>query len=161
MSPQNLVPKLFLGICGVVVALPFFWLFGGVAWLDTQVFPPRRPKNMPKNSVWIDAPGLPISWHHGWWFGCGLSSSGVSNYCRLSGEDGEEIYAGEYLPCGGRSPVPESTIDLVPSPSSVGMWIADKRLARLTPIGALRSGDILLPVATIDQCGKFKGSASP
>jgi hypothetical protein len=156
MSTQNLVPKLLLGIVAIVVALPLLWLFGGVRWLDTQVFPPRRPKNMPENAVWIDAPALPISWHHGWWFGCDMSSSGTANYCRLVMANGEEVYAGEYLPCSGKSPLPVSTMELVQPPDSVEMWIADKRLTALAPIGSLRNGNFLLPVVVIDRCDKFK-----
>ena len=115
--------------------------------------PPRRPRHMAKNSVWIDAPALPISWHHGWWFGCDISSSGTTNYCRLVGADGKQINAGEYLPCGRGSPIPESSMLLVPPPPrSFGMWLADNRLSSLSPIGYLSDGDILLPAAAIDRC---------
>ena len=69
---------------------------------------------------------------------------------------GEEVYAGEYLPCGGRSPLPVSTIALVPPADSVDMWIADKRLAKLAPIGALRDGNVLLPVTVLDRCENFR-----
>src|SRR5437870_6868742 len=51
---------------------------------------------MPQNAVWIDAPALPMSWNRGWWFGCDLSPSGTTNYCRLVTANGEEVYAGEY-----------------------------------------------------------------
>jgi hypothetical protein len=156
MSRQDFVPKLLLGLVAILVSLPFFWLFGGIGWLDTQVFPPRRPRNMPKNAVWINAPALPISWHHGWWFGCDMSASGTANYCRLVMANGEDVYAGEYLPCGGKTPLPASTIELAPPPANVEMWIADKRLTALAPIGFLRSGNFLLPVAALDRCDKFK-----
>lgn len=156
MSRQNLVPKLLLGLGAILAALALFWLFGGISWLDTQVFPPRRPKNMPENAVWIDAPALPISWHHGWWFGCAMSSSGMANYCRLEMANGEEVYAGEYLPCDGKSPVPARSMHLVKPPHDVEMWIVDKRLTTLAPIGFLRSGDFLLPLVVLDRCDKFK-----
>jgi hypothetical protein len=155
MSRQNVVPRLLLGLVGFFLALPLFWLFGGLGWLE-QMFPPRRPKSMPRNAVWIDAPALPISWHHGWWFGCDMSSSGTANYCRLVMASGEEVYAGEYLPCGGKSPLPVSAIELVPPGDSVEMWIVDKRLAKLAPVGALRNGNFLLPVVVLDRCDKFR-----
>jgi len=120
------------------------------------VFPPRRPKDMPQNAVWIDAPALPMSWNRGWWFGCDLSPSGTTNYCRLVTANGEEVYAGEYLPCGRKLPVPVSTMELLPPPHNVEMWIADKRLKTLAPVGALQNGDLLLPVAILDRCDKFK-----
>jgi len=152
MSSKNLVSPILV-VAAVLIALPLFWLAGGIRWLDTRVFPPRRPRHMPKNSVWIDAPALPISWHHGWWFGCDISSSGTTNYCRLVGADGKQINAGEYLPCGRGSPIPESSMLLVPPPPrSFGMWLADNRLSSLSPIGYLSDGDILLPAAAIDRC---------
>jgi|SRR4051812_37593251 hypothetical protein len=160
MNRRDLLIRLLVGLVVAVMALPLFWMLGGIRWLDTQVFPPRRPKNMPQNAVWIDAPALPISWHHGWWFGCDTPSSSTANYCRLVMANGEEVYAGGYLPCDSRSPLPMSKIDLVPPPEKVGMWIVDKRLTRLVPIGALRDGDLLLPVVVLDRCDELKGAHS-
>jgi hypothetical protein len=159
MSRQNLGPKLLIGLVAILAALLLFWIFGGMRWLDTQVFPPQRPKNMPKNSIWVDAPALPISWHHGWWFGCDMSSSGTANYCRLVMANGEEVYAGEYLPCGGKSPVPVSKMELVQPPDSWEMWIGDNRLDGLAPIGFLRNGNFLLPVIVLDHCDKLKNTS--
>lgn len=153
---QKLV-NLLLAFSAIVIALPFFWLFGGVRWLETRVFPPQRPKEMPQNAIWIDAPALPISWHHGWWFGCLMSSSGIANECRLVMPNGDEVYAGEYLPCSSKSQLLSSEIELVPPPQKVGMWVADKRLTTLAPIGALRNGDLLLPAVVIDRCDELKG----
>jgi hypothetical protein len=158
MDRQSLVSKLLLGVAALGVAIPMFWLAGGIGWLDTHVFPPRRPKNMPENAIWIDAPALPISWHHGWWFGCDIASSGMANYCRLVTASGEEVYAGEYLACSLKSAMRVSDMKLVPPPAYVGMWIADERLTELAPIGALRNGDLLLPVVTLDRCDKFKST---
>lgn len=142
----------------LLIALSLFWVSGGVTWLQTKVLPPRRPKDMPLNSVWIDAPSLPISWHRGWWFGCEVTQSGAANYCRFVDGDGEQVYAGEYLPCGTKTPLPVSTKELVPPPNNEAIWIADKRLNTLAPVGALRNGDLLLPVVVLDRCDKFKQS---
>jgi hypothetical protein len=158
MDRQNLVLNLFLGVAVLVVSLPLFWLAGGIGWLDTKVFPPRRPKAMPQNAVWIAGPPLPISWHHGAWFGCTVAPSGKANYCRLVLANGKEVYAGEYLPCESKVPLAISTKELAPPPPNVGMWILDKRLARLAPVGALKSGDLILPVDVLDRCDKFKQS---
>ena len=155
---ESLGVKLLLGLAVIVVALPLFWLGGGVSWLDKTVFPPRRPKDMPQNAIWIDAPALPISWHHGWWFGCDASESGKADYCRLVMADGSKVYAGEYLPCGGSSPLPMSGMNLVPPPDHLEMWIADKRLNTLAPIGFLKDGNILLPVAVLDRCDGMRRS---
>jgi hypothetical protein len=155
MDRSALFLKLLLGLAALAVALPLFWMAGGIAWLDTKVFPPARPKKLPQNAVWIDAPTLPISWHHGWWFGCNVAQSGAANYCRLVMANGEEVYAGEYLPCGSRTPLPVSTKDLVPPANNDLIWISDERLSTLAPVGTLRNGDLLLPVVVLDRCHEF------
>jgi hypothetical protein len=151
---MTLVSRVLLALATLIVAFPVFWVAGGVARLDKTVFPPRRPKDMPQNAIWIDAPSLPISWHHGWWFGCETPPSGTANYCRLVEPDGNQVYSGEYLPCGATSPVPISNIALVPPPDE--MWIADKRLKEMATIGALHGGDLLLPIAVLDRCDELK-----
>jgi hypothetical protein len=156
MDRLSLFSRILVALAGLIVGFPLFWFAGGITWLDTKVFPPRRPRDMPQNSVWIDAPALPISWHHGWWFGCETTSSGTANYCRLVMANGTKVFEGEYLPCEGRLPIPMSKLNLVPPPDQVGMWIADNRLKDLAPIGALREGDLLLPVVALDRCDELK-----
>ena len=150
---------LFVSIAVLVVGAPLFWMEGGLAWLQKAVFPPRRPRFMPVNSIWIDAPSLPISWHHGWWFGCGLSSSGATNYCRLVGADGQEIYAAEYLPCAGDSPIDETSVRLVAPPHSTDMWLFSE--GHDDVVGFLADGDLLLPVAVRNKCGSVKSRLFP
>ena len=70
--------------------------------------------------------------------------------------NGEEVYAGVYLPCESKVPLTVSTNELAPPPHNVDMWIADKRLAKLAPVVALKSGDVLLPVDVLDRCDQFK-----
>ena len=150
---------LFVSIAVLVVGAPLFWMEDGLAWLQKAVFPPRRPRFMPVNSIWIDAPSLPISWHHGWWFGCGLSSSGATNYCRLVGADGQEIYAAEYLPCAGDSPIDETSVRLVAPPHSTDMWLFSE--GHDDVVGFLADGDLLLPVAVRNKCGSVKSRLFP
>jgi hypothetical protein len=147
--------KVVLGCVVVLIAVaPFFWMAGGVYWLDTKVFPPTRPRFMPFNSVWIDAPALPISWHHGWWFGCGLSSSGAANYCRLVGADGQQVYGSEYLPCKSDSPISEESVQLVAPKDSSGMWLFGEENEGV--IGFLADGDVMLPLPVRGKCNQIK-----
>lgn len=147
--------KITLGfIAVIVIAGPLFWTAGGVQWLDTKVFPPTRPRFMPINSVWIEAPHLPIEWHHGSWFGCGVSSSGAANYCRLVAANGQEIYGGEYLPCSSSSPIVEPNIRLATPPDSVDMWLFGEENDGV--IGFLADGDILLPLSVRGKCNQVK-----
>ena len=149
----------FGGIVVLIVLAPFFWMAGGVHWLDTKVFPPTRSRFMPVNSVWIDAPALPISWHHGWWFGCGLSSSGAVNYCRLVGADGQQVYGGEYLPCNSTSPINEESARLVARADSFEMWLFGEGSEGV--IGFLADGDVLLPLSVRDKCNQVKARLHP
>lgn len=148
------IRTVLLGIALLIAGLPLFWLLGGIRWLAVEVFPVRCPRFMPINSVWIDAPSLPISWHHGWWFGCGVSQSGTTNYCSLAGADGELAYEGEYLPCGSGFPIEENNIQLVPPPDDSDLWLFGE--GNKGVIGFLADGNRLLPVPAQDKCGQVK-----
>lgn len=150
---------LLLSIAALVVGLPLFWVEGGCYWLQTKVFPPRRPRFMPVNSVWIEAPSLPISWHRGWWFGCGFSSSGTANYCRLVEAEGSLVYGSEYLPCSSRSPIDEKNIRLVAPPHGASMWLFGEGNDGV--VGFLANGDLLLPASAIEKCGQVKTRLHP
>jgi hypothetical protein len=148
----------WVSVIAIVIATPLFWVEGGCNWLQTKVFPPKRPRFMPVNSVWIDAPSLPISWHHGWWFGCGFYSSGT-NYCRLVGADGQQVYGGEYLPCDSNSPINDSDIRLVPPPDSSDMWLFSENSDAV--VGFLADGDLLLPLSVRQKCSVLKTRLRP
>lgn len=155
-SEKSLITT-FAWLLGVPVfalaAMFMFWMFGGIRWLETKVFPPQRPHFMPLNSIWIDGLPLPISWHHGWWFGCSQSPSGTTNYCRLVVANGAEVYAGEYLPCSSRSPIQEASIRLVP-PDAQDLWLFRRGID--APLGFLEGGDLLVPVAVWSECESIK-----
>ena len=137
----------------MLIAVFTFWMVGGLHWME-KAFPPKRPKFMPIGSVWIEGLPLPISWHHGWWFGCDLSSSGLANYCRLVLADGSPVYADEYLPCSSQTPIPEVNIHLVPPVDPAGMWLF--RWKNDGVIGFLSDGDLLLPASMRENCGQVK-----
>jgi hypothetical protein len=134
----------------IVAAILLFCLGGGLYWLQKYVFPPRRPRFMPANSVWIDAPPLPISWHHGWWFGCDISSSGLADYCRFVTADENEVYADEYLPCRSHVAIQEANAHLKPPRDSFDLWLFEWQSDGV--IGFLSDGDLLLPTSLQNQC---------
>lgn len=125
----------------------YFWLAGGIGWLATDVFPPQRPGFMPVNSVWIDAPSLPLSWHHGWWFGCRVSESRRTNFCLLVSH-GQSRYQGDYLSCRTHAPISEKDLKLIAPRNSMSMWLDSSGAVA----GFTRDGDILLPVGMISKC---------
>jgi hypothetical protein len=105
---------------------------------------------MPTASIWIDAPALPISWHHGWWFGCAPSASGAADFCRLVKADGEQIYAGEYLRCSDGAGVAERDIRLVTPRDSSEMWLFGEGDDGV--VGFLDNGDLLVPKSVMRDC---------
>ena len=156
---QRSTTLVLISIAACVVGLPLFWVEGGCYWLQTRVFPPRRPRLMPLNSVWIEASSLPISWHRGAWFGCGLSYSRTANYCRLVGKDGEFICEGEYLSCATHSPIAERDIHLVPPKDSGEAWVFTERSNCV--IGLLANGEVLLPATEMGKCEETKARLFP
>jgi hypothetical protein len=119
---------------------------------------------MPSNAIWIDAPALPISWHHGWWFGCDIDQNDKTNHCilvaaadPLNGGPQQDriVYSGSYLPCKASMPIPVTQLELKPPRDSFNMWIqrpGSPYEDRSAPIGLLISGDILVPADSLSKC---------
>jgi hypothetical protein len=118
-----------------------------LSWWGGQ--PSIRPRDMPRDSVWIHAPNLPFEWHHGWWFGCWIDSDGHSNRCRLWGGQGDKpiVFEGLYISCKDHSPVPASELKLKAPPDSSQMWVGGP-----APAAFLQNGDYLVPVVSPHGC---------
>jgi hypothetical protein len=154
MNKEKLLARTLLGLVVLVCCTFLFWFQGGIRWLERDIFPPRRPSFMPSNAIWIDAPPLPISWHHGWWFGCNLSPSGATDYCRLVNE-GRTVYGGDYVSCRTRGPVPEQALQLIAPPhGSQDMWLFGENAEGVA--GFTKDGDILLPLTAIAKCNAVR-----
>jgi hypothetical protein len=154
-----------------------FWIFGGVSWLETAVFPPIRPSNMPDNSVWIEGAGLPISWHHGSFLGCANDGSQETTTCvimshtaLLNGGDGlyHLDYQGPYLSCRSGKAVSESDLTLKAVADDPRMWIerpGKPYPSPAAPIVTLVNGDVLLPSDSMAKCPealeRARGLSSP
>jgi hypothetical protein len=149
MRLREQLPIMLLIFLGALCCTFVFWMSGGVRWLQSDVFPPRPPRDMPPTGVWIDAPPLPLSWHRGWWFGCRMAADGASDWCRLVGSDGI-VYEGQYLSCKSRMPVADSALKLIPPKDSADMWVFGENVDGVA--GFLPDGDILLPKAALTKC---------
>lgn len=124
-----------------------------LSWWGGQ--PSIRPKNMPRDSVWIHAPSLPFEWHHGWWFGCWIDSDGRSNRCRLwrGGWDYTGVaFEGLYVSCANGSPVPASELKLRAPPDSSQMWVGVSEPKSTAPAAFLQNGEYLVPVLSPHGC---------
>src|SRR3984885_4698478 len=110
---------------------------------------------MPADSVWIDAPALSFSWHHGWWLGCWIDSDGHSNRCRLwaYGLDKPIVYEGLYISCDTNSPVPANKLKVkVPPAKSADMWVGLNQSGGNAPAAFLQNGKYLVPVTAPHGC---------
>ena len=134
-----------LGWIGFLLAL----LVGRPMWQA------RRPSDMPRNSVWIDAPALPFSFYHGWWFGCWIDSDHKSNRCRLSSA-GTAVYEGLYVSCDGQAPVQREELQLSAPPDSVGRWVGTSERSIFAPAAFLTNGKVLVPVEDLRDCEKVR-----
>jgi hypothetical protein len=123
-----------------------------VSWWGGQ--PSLRPRNMPRDSVWIHAPSLPFEWHHGWWFGCWIDADGRSNRCRLwgSGLDKPIVFEGQYISCKNQSPVSANELKLKVPPDSSAMWVGTSTTEIHAPAAFLQNGDYLVPVTSARGC---------
>ena len=132
-------------ITAIVVAwfLLFLSLFLAVPWYQA-----RLPKDMPKNSVWIDAPHVPFGFYHGWWQGCWADGNTVTK-CKLWGSGVGTVYAGEYVACDAQ-PLEEKELVLEPRPEM--QWISSKKMEGLLPVAVLHNGRKLVPKLAMDEC---------
>jgi hypothetical protein len=117
----------------------------------------RRPSDMPRNSVWIDAPALPFSFYHGWWFGCWIDADGRSNRCRLWGGGLPEptVYEGLYVSCESKAPVQRDELQVSAPADSMGMWVGNPDRSLFAPAAFLTNGKVLVPIEAISRCEKF------
>lgn len=124
-------------------------------WWGAQ--PAKRPTSMPVDSVWIDAPALPFSWHHGWWFGCWIGSDGYSNQYRLwaAGSD-NLVYEGKYTSCDTNAPVLGKELKIKAPVESMHMWVGINQSGDIAPAAFLRNGEFLVPVRAPHGCEDLK-----
>jgi hypothetical protein len=131
---------------------------GVLLWWGAQ--PPARPKYMPANSIWVDAPALPFSWHHGWWLGCWIDSDGHSNRCRLWGAGLEKpiVFEGQYISCETHSPVAAEELRLKAPPDSMQMWVGVATKEISAPAAFLENDKHLVPVESPHGCEELRNN---
>jgi hypothetical protein len=137
---------LLTALIGTIVAIWSLW------WWGNQ--PPFRPKSMPVDSIWIDAPPVPFLRYHGWWFGCWIDSDGHSDRCRLwaSGLKNPVVFEGQYVSCENHSPVAANELTLVLPQDSFQMWVGVTSGEIIAPAAFLKNGRYLVPVQAPHGC---------
>ena len=149
-STPKLIAVIVVGIILAVVGIDVF-----SRWAAQQR--PKLPVDMPSDSVWIDAPALPFSWHHGWWFGCWIDSNGYSNRCRLWTEKAPQVVSeGLYVSCDTGSPVPADELRIKAPVESMHMWVGLNQNGDIAPAAFLQNGKFLVPVRAPHGCEDLK-----
>ena len=141
---------------GVLYLLGFIGFLIGLL-IVRPAWQARRPSDMPRNSIWIDAPAVPFGFYHGWWFGCWIDSDGRSNRCRLWGSGGlQTVYEGLYVSCDSKAPVQGNELQLSAPADSMGMWVGNSEPSIFAPAAFLANGEVLVPVEALHNCEKVR-----
>lgn len=141
---------------GIFYLLVFLAFLVGIL-VVRPIWQARRPSDMPRNSIWIDAPALPFSFYHGWWFGCWIDPDQKSNRCRLWGSGGlHTVYEGIYVSCESKAPVQGDELQLSAPADSMGMWVGNSDAGIFAPAAFLTNGKVLVPVGALRDCEKFR-----
>jgi hypothetical protein len=150
MTNRHKVWILFVVLAGTIGGI------GILLWWGAQ--PSLRPESMPVGSIWIDAPNVPFSWHHGCWFGCWIDSDGHSDRCRLWGAGLETpiVFEGRYVSCETHSPVAADKLRLKAPPDSMQMWVGVAPEEISAPAAFLQNGKLLVPLGAPHGCEELR-----
>jgi hypothetical protein len=144
---------LSLGLVAVFAGLVFFRLW----WAS---LPPTRPKDMPPDSVWIEAPVAPFDFSpRGYWLGCWLDTLRNLNRCCVTDWRGHVEFQDEYKALSGSEPVPQTDLRLrLVDTAQLSTW-SDSYQA-MVPIALLTDGQILVPTKAYDELRRRFGLPS-
>jgi hypothetical protein len=142
VNPLLILLGMFIGVPAMIIGIS----------IGHSAIQARRPKDMPSNAVWIDAPAVPFGFYRGWWLGCWVDSDQQTNHCRLYGPGLHQpvVYEGRYVPCEGRSPVPMSELKLKAPSDTSNMWIFPGVVV------FLQNGGLLVPVENAGDCSSIR-----
>ena len=137
-----------------------FYLLGFIAFLICLLvvrpaWQARRPSDMPRNSIWIEAPAVPFGFYRGWWLGCWIDSDHISNRCRFWSSGGlGVVYEGRYISCDNKSPVRADELQL--SPQAEVNWVGYSQGDVFAPAVDLWNGKVLVPSAAPRACEELE-----
>jgi hypothetical protein len=82
-------------------------------------YPPKLPKNLRANSVWIDGRALPFPYKltayfkpRGAWISCWLDTQRDVDRCQFTDYRGMVFYQNDYTSCDEKPPVPDARLQL-------------------------------------------------
>jgi len=148
-----------VGPFGVLLILVFSLILSSYVvdwWANT---PPRRPKGVPANAVWIWAPhvGFPRA-PRGDWLYCWVEKNTNQNRCRLIEKDGVLHYEGDFVLYNQPNMlVPEEQLIIDPKKTyDYGVGIGLNEI----PLVHLKNGFILIPKESAEKATRILQEAS-
>jgi hypothetical protein len=141
---MNKNARTWLWVGGILLALVLYDL--GLGWWGS--IPPKRPKNVSPNAVFIFAPALGWIWplpKRGDWLTCWFDRDHNVDRCRMSDTDGSLEYEGVFSPSGGSGAMPDGDLQIDVKGTDTRMqWVYFRE--QIMPIIHLRNGTILIAV---------------
>ncbi len=123
-------------IAALAIAVAYWW----------ANVPPPRPKDVASGAVflWTGHLGLPGA-KHGTWIECWADMGHAANACRLTEMDGRVTYEGAFLADTGKTPIPQSDLEILSEQTSqsVNLWVRSQ--GQLVPLVFLKDGNVLIP----------------
>ena len=136
MTGSDKVGIVLWSVIAIVVSCGsyYFWWAGR---------PPRRPKGLDQNAIFLPAPAVGLPAHkRGWWLSC-WEVAGV-DHCRQSDTDGATAYEGEFAPNQHTARSSELEID-TDKTQNAGLFLMVE--GRAVPLIYLKDGAVLVPAA--------------
>lgn len=163
-SKQRTAYGFIAGLLAVSVAFGLHHLYRAAKReLEIDEFAPKRPSGLPPDTIWINAPPLPLTFAHGWWLGCERRDEQVDRCIlirhndRMSGGNGDNSLESDasYVSCRTSAPLEPQKLILIPPPTSFNMWLGykDSREQWVSvPAVFLQNHDILVPPSLLSKC---------
>lgn len=124
-------------VLGTVLILAAFTLW----WAGHK---PRRPRVVSSNALYVLPNNVPFTLHKtGYWLECWVDQRQNVNRCKLSDENGKQVFEDVFRACIGKAPVPQSELTFKPKTGTTWVLSPDKRAN--VPVVYLEYGRILLP----------------
>jgi hypothetical protein len=122
---------------GTTIVLASFALW----WLGHT---PRRPHSVSSNALYVLPNNVPFTLHKtGYWLECWFDEHERVDRCKLTDESGNKAFEDVFLPCMGRTTLPQSALVFERRTGKEWTQSADKRIN--APIVHLDGGQLLLP----------------
>ena len=131
----------------------------GVLWWEGRT--PRRPRSVSPNALFVLPNNVPFTLHKtGYWLDCWFDKQASVDRCKLTDEKGTASFEDVFLPCVGRTPLPQSELALKPRWTGQ-VWTRSPDKTINAPVVYLENGQVLLPQSFFVEAKRNVGCSFP